>query len=402
MKKFTLAFFVVMTTTGFLMAQPILRGNVFTSLKGKSVTLSYTDVSLSTPTILSVPTGGANQLFDYSNRLHSSSLDTRFMTPQTLSAIPEATHADLDVSDNISSTAALAYYDQLLKVDSFGVAVVGWRVQAAALSLTQTTGGASDSLVIKEQFTRFSAPIFIQRFPMTAGTVINSGANSQLEYSGAITVAAYGLNKTPFVRRLIQAQRDSVIGWGLLKRTNLLQGGIVVSDSVLMTRRTVTFRDSFFLNGSPAPQALLSALGATQGRVYATARTNTYKKARPFSIFTVFHNPTTNEVIYSSYEWAASVVSATREVLPEANWSFFPNPVSNQTINVRYSSTKPVKMMLVDMFGKIMQQSVLPENAQDAPVSVVLNSAIPCGTYILHLQNGEMQKTLKVAIVSGE
>lgn len=401
MKKSTIVCIALIMATMSLSAQPILRGTGFGTMKGKPITLDYTNVSISVPSALGVPTAGANQVFDYSNRFHSSTVDTYILTPQSLSTITEATHADLNFSDDISGTTALTYYDQLLKIDTAGVALVGWRVEPLIMSLAAITGSAADSLVIKEQFVRFSTPIFIQRFPMTAGRLINSGDNTQLEYSGTISVAAFGLNKAPFVRRLIQSQRDSVIGWGVLKRTNLLQNNLLVTDSILLTQRTVTLRDSFFLNGAPAPQTLLSALGATQGRVVSFARTNSYKQNRPFSIFTVRYNPSAPTVATSAlYEWAAPVVSSTREALPEAKWSFFPNPVTNHTININYTSLKPVNMTVVDMLGRTVQQSILPENAYDAPVTVPLNSTLARGTYIMHLQNGEFQKTLKISVIA--
>ena len=122
----------------------------------------------------------------------------------------------------------------------------------------------------------------MQRFPMTVGTLINNSAPIVVKYNGTISVAAYGLTNAPFVRKLYISQRDSVVGWGNIETID--QSVMFAPTPFLQTRRVTIRTDSFFLMGAPAPTALLTGLGAMQGRKVLTSRTQFLCESQPYAL----------------------------------------------------------------------------------------------------------------------
>lgn len=393
MKKYTLLAFILFLSIISLSAQPVLRGQAFANVKGKIIDMSFSN--LSSNNVFTVPTGGANQVYDYSKLTYLSPASYP-LSPVNISTLPEATHVDLDYNDYISSSTLLARYDQLLKIDTSGVTYLGWRVNGVAIPLAQTTGNSKDSIIIKDQISRFNTPITIQKFPMTMGQLINSGAPTYLDYSGTVSVAAYNLSNAPFVRRRYTIYKDSVVGWGILKRTNPLS--FVTTDSILLSNRTVVFRDSFFLNGQPAPATLLAAFGATQGRVDSFGRINSWRTGRPYSIFTVVYDIKTKVFSSGNFEWSTPLSTGIHNVLPEANWSVSPNPVLNNNMSVKYDAIEPVQLTIYDMKGNIIQNLKLPENPSGESANLDLNNDFNNGMYILKMNNSKEQKTVKILV----
>ena len=390
MKKNLSLFLIAMLAISTTLAQPILRGTGFNSTKGRPIPLSYTFPDASS---FVIPNAGNNQTYDRTSVTHTTP-SNRDLLPRTQATIPTATHVDELYRDFVSNFIYICTFDQILQIDSSGVVYHGWDIAPSQSSLGVLTGNANDSMTITAQKVRFNRPITIQSFPMVVGKMIQNGT-SVLEYSGQLTVAAAGLNKATFTRRYIMSIKDSIVGSGLFRRKN--PQGMTIADSVLVSLRNFTLVDSFFINGQPAPNALLGLLGASQGQSTTAGRYNFYKQGRPFAIHTVLFAPNNPTVpTGGSYEWAAAISTPTREVLPEADWSFYPNPVRNHQIFLNYQSDTPVKMTVFDMLGRTVEIQTLPKQSPKTDTPITLNPSLPKGGYMIYLSNNELQKTLKL------
>ena len=392
-KNILLASILLLNIIG-LSAQPILRGEIFGSAKGKTIDLIYSN--LSSTNVITMPTGGANQVYDYLKLTYLSPSSYPLYTT-SIPQYPDITHADVDYYDYISNTQILAAYDQLIKIDTSEITYLGWHVQALENSLGAITGNTKDSLVIKEQISRFTVPITIQKFPMTIEKLISNGTTTYLDYNGTVSIASFGLSKAPFVRRRFITQRDSVIGWGILKRTN--PQSVIVTDSILLSQRSVFVKDSFYLNGSAAPSTLLAALGATQGRVDSFGRINSWRAGRPYSIFNIVFDLKTKAYLSGITEWGTPLSTGIYSPLPEANWSVSPNPVlSDNNMLLKYNASEAVQLTIYDLKGNIIQNLKLPENPSGEPTNMTLKNDLNNGMYILKMNSTKEQKTIKIVV----
>ena len=111
---------------------------------------------------------------------------------------------------------------------------------------------------------------------MTSTT--RTGRTKRVVTSSNITVQSYALNQAPllYVQRITTL--DSVVGWGTLRIPVAGNPSGSAPIPVLLERRSFVEQDSFYLNGQPAPAALLNALGQTQGVTSSTYRQRFFRQ----------------------------------------------------------------------------------------------------------------------------
>jgi hypothetical protein len=304
-----------------------------------------------------------------------------FGTPPA--AFADATHAfNYNSGFQIFSYPSRAY----LKIDATSYSNVGYATNGGRFSITAISGGATDSLFFPASISRHTTPWVAYKFPMTANSVWKSNFKDTTVFQ--ISIAAFGLNKTPGMRVRQTIQTDTIVGWGTLKQRNPATGG-VLNFAVLLKQRNLTSVDSFFLGGAPAPAALLSAFGVTQG--------NATINPVEYNFLAVGFNEPLMEFLTDA---AGAIRIITRAVLPglglvaptqETNdfsiaTKVYPNPTTD-AISFEFQKTNAANwnIMLYDMAGKII--SIHPVTGSEGAVNlpVPLSSSLPNGTYFYNL-----------------
>ena len=226
-----------------------------------------------TKTGATLPTFGNNQNWDYSALKDSlADLGTRYYAPPASFGTVPTVFSDANVAANYNTTfQAFSYPSRAyLKSDATGFNQLGYATNGRAFSITPISGGATDSLIFTAAITRYTNPNIFYKFPITANSVWKSNFKDTSNF--LLTIAAFGLNRTPGARVSAYTQTDTIMGWGTLKMRNPT-GGASLSYAVLLDRNIVTTVDSFYLAGGPAPAALLGAFGLTQGSSSGTPAT---------------------------------------------------------------------------------------------------------------------------------
>ena len=364
-------------------AQPVLNGSsYFTNSKNWDLNFQYVD-PLSVSAFVA-PTVGNNQTYDYTNLTLQPAYAFTIARNSVPTLITDATH-ELSQSDNISATLALASFNQMYKVDVAGVSLTGWAIGAQTIPL-----GGADNIKIAQQYAKFSKPIFLQKFPQTVGTLINDNVPTVVEYPFTVNVAAFGLVNAPALRRQYITQKDSIVGWGIFKRKS--PTGATLSDTALLSSRIKTTVDSFFLNGSPAPAALVTGLGATQGRTVVSSRLSFLQKNRAIATM-YFLYPTANFTgsPIVSIEFGDALRTPTEEAAQIVNVpiKIYPNPVKDGHVTLEIpQNTEGVS--IVNAVGQtVFQQKNKGDNLLKVDVS-----AWASGIYFVHSGN-EVVKFIK-------
>ncbi|MFM2267758.1 MAG: hypothetical protein RL757_1199, partial [Bacteroidota bacterium] len=263
MKKSLFSIFCFLLSSSSLMAQiTINRANFAISGSRDSAAVKrLTQAGATLPTI------GNNQTWDYSAQKDSFPNVSRYYYEPVASfgAVPPL-FSDATYAFNYLTTFQFFAYPSRAyeKLDATGYAQLGYITQGGKFSLTQISGGATDSIYFSAGAQRYANPWISYKFPMTANSVWKSNYKDTSNFQ--LSIAAFGLNRTPGFRVAKYNYTDSIVGWGTLKLRNP-SGGAPLNFAVLLQQSSGTQVDSFYLGGAPAPATLLAAFGLTQGQI---------------------------------------------------------------------------------------------------------------------------------------
>ena len=161
----------------------------------------YTNMSLT------APTKGTAQTWNYgmSNPIvaNTSSFVYYAMTNANL---PTMTHTESTADDLLASGRYIAY-NNLYSLTANGWQVVGRYHEAQRYGIGGLTGNNLDSFNMAAQYSIYTAPMPVMKFPMTMGT--NFGATIRRKYMGELTLTAYGINRVPLEKRTREVRRDN-------------------------------------------------------------------------------------------------------------------------------------------------------------------------------------------------
>jgi hypothetical protein len=161
--------------------------------------------------------------------------------------------------------------------DEYGVAIKEKKHELFSL-----TSSPTDTLYILAQNAIYTSPLTKLAFPATFNVAWQSAFVNTVQFE--LTVGAYALLHAPGYVRTYTDRRDTITGWGKMR---VKDAAGVPSDyfDVLQVQSTTMTVDSFFLNGVPAPLAMLSLLSLTQGKRDTTFIQNYYRaqEVTPFA-----------------------------------------------------------------------------------------------------------------------
>jgi hypothetical protein len=336
-----------------------------------------------------VPTLGNNQTWDYSALKDTTPvIYTIYHYPAANFGAVPAVFADATYAYNLASvfqsfSIPVRVFE---KLDATGYGQLGYITLGSKFSVAAVSGGATDSIYFPVASLRFSASSYYYKFPMTANSVWK--ANYKDTTPLQLSVAAFGLNKTPGMRVAQYISLDTIVGWGTLKLKNP-SGGTALNYAVLLKRATQTRVDSFFLGGAPPPAAIMTAFGLTQGAVTNYATVSTF-------LGIGFNDP----FMYISTNAAGAINFITRAVSPNLGLTtdsretpdyavattVYPNPTT-ESVNFEFQKTSlpDWNIMIYNAAGQIV--SINRVSAPQGAVNqrITLASSLPSGTYFYNL-----------------
>lgn len=291
------------------------------------------------------------------------------------------------------SFAALSYLaDKYYDVTPTGVVAYGEHTDRQALAIAALTGASTDSLVFPDQVIPYTPDRLQLQYPSTMGTTWTVNCNFTTAFE--LTVAAYSLSSTPGERRSNVSVENTVVGWGKMRLLNK-DGDTTGYMDVLQLKQAYTTTDSFFLGGAPAPTALLTAFGLTQGQVKRTFDCR-FQRAGEYTPLAL--------VVYtdSTLSTPASVaVHRQRLTMPgttglhdmhPGQLHVFPNPVTNNSFFVQLpgAAAGDVSYSLYDLTGQQVATGIVPSGGW-----VSTDKALPAATYLLRVQASKGQYAVK-------
>ncbi|GAB2870900.1 hypothetical protein [Hymenobacter ruber] len=395
-KHFTLLFSSLLTLPALAQTPITLTQATFPASAG---TLEqYQDATI--PGGVASPTTGANQAWDYRTLGASGA-------PYSVAYLPVPASGGIAGAQWTRARQAvfgtIAYnYTAYLSLAATGRMGLGRTVPRQATSIRASTGGANDSLVINAQTARYgagTAGIVDFPLPLTAGS--RNQTFFRFGVTGTITAAAAGLNRTPF--RIVQRYTyvDSVAGWGTVRIP--VAGRSTGSNPLpaLLVRSRVLRQDSVYLNGSPAPAALLAAFGITQGAISVTAYDAFWRTGSAQPLLELYY-PNRQYAIPNFADYSTeSTVLATRASSPLAeNWQAWPNPLAaGQALQLALPGAlpgQPVQLTIQDALGRAVLSQALPLTGVGVTLPATATEALRPGLYRLTVRQGAQQATSRL------
>lgn len=336
---------------------------------------------------------GANRTWDYRS-LVSGGGGAYTLANQSVPAggIAGAQWARAEQTSLVGLTYAYVAYQAL---GPAGRLSLGRVVPRQVTYLGNVTGNGTDSAVVSRQTTLFGpAGVVDFPLPLTAG----SYARRTLRFAtqGTITVQAFGLTNAPF--RIVQRYVfvDSVAGWGTLRLPAAGRPAGTGPVPVLLVRGLVLRQDSIYLNGSPAPPALLAGLGVAQGEVSVAYydrfwRPNSAQPALEFAYPDDLYRTPTG----ARYSTETSLLPTRPAALPATSVAVWPNPATpGQPLHVEWNHAgQPLALAVRDAQGRLVLRRVAP-----AGQPLALPTGLPAGLYLLEAITATGRVTARVLV----
>lgn len=205
---------------------------------------------------ITAPGNSQSQTWDFSN-LTSTGYTSTDQFSAVKGTFPNATYSlptDVTYIDGSSQTEQLAY-----EVSDSGYCRWGSYSPAITLNIPGTA-----TFDYAEQSSSFGSRMYLTPlFPVKYGdTRSYSVARSQ---NFTVDAAAYGLSKTPASQKYSSTGTTTAWATGKLKLPGTTS---YINVIVIKNYRKTTY--NYFLNGAPAPKALLDVLGVTDGQSFTT------------------------------------------------------------------------------------------------------------------------------------
>ncbi len=261
-------------------------------------------------------------------------------------------------------------------------------VPGQAYDISAGTGGLNDSIIFPVQRTFFNQARTILHFPATAGYTYQSNSRRAIDFN--LTVAMYALNHMPGQHVMNVIRHDTITAWGKMRLYTA--AGPTVYYDVLGLKSWQYQADSFYLGGLPAPAAMLSGFGVTQGmHTFENNRMSFFRANRAAPLVEVNYDSSP----FSSFSMitvdADSLTLATG-ITTTAKAQFatlvYPNPTSNGAVTIEWLGSKwaTVSYQITDAKGSIVQTAdgvVLNNNK----LAVQLAENVPSGLYFITVRS---------------
>lgn len=364
------------------------------------ITLQASDVPIPTApfNILSLPTTGlpatsigSNQSWNYSSFVGNNPSQNVYEAETD----PFFTAAGIDVFlDGTKSFNTSFIYNIANEWDfnNNGVDDKGYYVYAQDYSLSSITGNNADSLFIPEQKYILNTPRKILAYPCTFQSAWSSDSRRVTQFK--LNVAGYGLNQAPAEHAYHMIRKDSIVSWGKLKLYTT--SGPSAEVDVLVDKVASYAIDSFYLNGSPAPAALLTAFGVAQGQqtntlyYYNFMRKNAINYLMRIAYGTDASYSTITGAYVNTDNLAPTSIQENEKTLYSS--SLFPNPATTPQLHILLSGQAPEfnSYSIYNFAGQCVQQgNIIPSPQLD----FTLDASLSNGLYTITINNKQQVVT---------
>lgn len=309
---------------------------------------AYTDtLANAMPTTLGAPSEGPDQVWDYSSLVVA---DFEYTEHFGVNSHPDFPTATSYYQNDLSFQGFLIQNFNYEAVNASGWSVVGQEIKDITYPIAAITGGPNDSLHFVGGNFAYPVPNELINFPVTYQDQWTTEITGNTPFE--LTVAAFGLNKTPGNRKRTVTTTREIVGYGELTMPTF-DGTPSAPMEVLLMKTNTTAVDSVFLGGAPAPAPLMAAFGLIQG---STASVSDYLFYKPgFGSAVLFHSPD-EPGEFSFRPQAAEIVSGVQEMnLMQVR--HFPNPiVKGQTLTIEMESPIAAEgqIRVVDLQGQVV------------------------------------------------
>lgn len=340
-------------------------------------------------------TTGTNQFWDLSTGTYDN---IKYYTQQytgTNAAFPNASFYENTRLHKMGSYDSLKFYSKRWSgITASGFQRMGEETDRKAIWLGQFAGfTGTDSMVVLKQDSPYPTPYDLIKFPAT----YNSSWNNSFDVSFNMEFTGLSYNHAPFVYKSHTAYTFTCPGWGKARVLNF--DNTYGEAEVLMVRILGVTTDSFFLNGSPAPTNVLSALGLTQGKVSNNNFDELFRanEVNALALYlygadATFTNIQSAQVHVQRVPFAESV----NNISADGSMTLYPNPVGvTRTIlvklneaargNYQYKVSNIAGQQMADGSFTAYGQKVFP---------VTLPAEMANGVYWLTLINAEGKSTV--------
>lgn len=260
-------------------------------------------------------------------------------------------------------------------------------------NISGTTGGSTDSLIFDAQNTIFSHPQTLIKFPATYMSNWISTFRTTINFH--LDVAAYLLVNTPGYQVSYLTYADTVIGWGKM-RVRELGGDTSGYINVLQVKEVITEVDSFYLNGSPAPTALLTAFSVSQGQTSNSYYQYYERVAEVLPLAAVsYQDPTydTNINVQTHTDRLPAPLAINNIISNSGNGiNIYPNPVTAHLLNLDFKNDPVGELSyeLLDVRGaKVATGIINTGNARHT--TITLSADILPGIYFIRINKDGQQ-----------
>ncbi|RYE24899.1 MAG: T9SS type A sorting domain-containing protein [Sphingobacteriales bacterium] len=272
----------------------------------------------------------------------------------------------------------------------------GEEIHRQAYGLGTLTGNINDSLIFNEQVVAYSSPRNMIAFPATAGSSWQSVYNYATDFN--VTIASYMLNNTPCKRVTYVEHTDTVKGWGQMRLKVPLSTDPTGYMDVLAVEATIKVKDSFFLNGSPAPAPMLSAFGLTQGQIENSYYTYYYRADEINPLLKLEFADANRTPVTSGQTSFTNLPLNVKNVLLSKTIQMYPNPSTDGNITLKANELNSGNWTfeLVNVAGQKVATGHLSVNNGTATFNIGKNVA---GTYYLNMTRDGVRQASKTLIL---
>ncbi|MCT4664638.1 MAG: T9SS type A sorting domain-containing protein [Flavobacteriales bacterium] len=321
---------------------------------------------------ITLPEIGANKVWNYANVLRDAKGERAHVDETNNTHFSDAINSYQ--ADKVYGLGTITYtlpsrsYEA---IDQQGWYLTGRTFEGKTVSLQSITGNSNDKVHYPPNAVNdLNGRIDILKFPLNYQDSWSGSEVYDLHFN--VTVSAFNLNNVPaFTRKQKFAERE-VVGYGKLTLPKPDHSATEEMD-VLLVKINILSTDSHFLNGNPAPAALLNAFGLSQTDTNKQEYYAFYRPGYPASpLFFIIENGAVERVIYR-YHAAEDFIGL--DELDFSNSSVYPNPVSvgeEVSITVENSSGE-VKVDFYDIQGRYLFQSTSPVlNSDEIKIQIPL------------------------------
>lgn len=344
------------------------------------------------------PSVGTNQNWNYSSYFGNTPALNEY-TPET---DPFFTSNGIDVYfagfKNFNSTLGYNLYSEY-DFNSSNVKESGLDIPAQSYSLSYITGNTLDSLIIPSQQYNLTSPKIIMAFPFTANSAWQSSSPRKTNFN--LNVTAYALSNAPAEHRYTFVRKDSIVGWG--KLSVYTPSGPSVAYDELMNRSEQYAIDSFFLAGSPAPLALLSAFSVSQGQQTNTSYSYNFYRKGSFNYLMRLNYGSDNTFtnVVGAFTNTDNLVVTDIQDIDHNNYStiVYPNPCHGKNIHVQFvgRNISSATYMLIDMFGRVIEEGIVDIESTSS-CNISFNRTQQNGHYLLRIFDEKQHEVLNESI----